>query len=361
MKKVFCLCVLLALVLPTVYAKEKLYDALEVSEVISAAPREADIEFRENISFENGLGSVFEKVFSGIRVFLTQGIRCVGVICAVSFLVGFAESFMPSGDNGALKVVIALVGALSVTVTASGSITSVIGMGKEFISGVDAFSKALIPSVAAAEAASGFAGSATVKAGIALVFSDVLISFINSVLLPLVYINIFAGAANAASKNSVLQKISEFSVKFVSWSLRVLLGAFVSYIGISGIVTAGADKAALSTAQLAIGAAVPVVGSIVSEAAETVMSGATMMKNAIGVFGMLSILSAFATPFAAMLVNFFAFKAASLVSSPVLSGGISELSSKIAESFGLIIAMCASVATVIIIAVIAAMKSVGVV
>ena len=60
---------------------------------------------------------------------------------------------MPSGENGALKVVISLVGALSVTVAASGSITSVMGMGKEFISGIDTFSKALIPSVAAAEAA----------------------------------------------------------------------------------------------------------------------------------------------------------------------------------------------------------------
>ncbi len=352
---------LLTLVLPTVYAKDELYDVLEVPEVIAAAPGASDIEFEENVSLGNGMFSVVEKVLSGIREFLTQGIRCVGIICAVSFLVSFVESFMPSGDNGALKMVLSLVGALSVTVAASGSITSVMGMGKEFISGIDVFSKALIPSVAAAEAASGFAGSATVKAGIALVFSDALISFINSVLLPLVYINIFAGAANAASKSSVLQKISEFSVKFVSWSLRVLLGAFVSYIGVSGIVTAGADKAALSTAQLAIGAAVPVVGGIVSEAAETVMSGATMMKNAIGVFGMLSILSAFATPFAAMLVNYLAFKAASLVSSPVINGGISELSSKIAESFGLIIAMCASVATVIIIAVIAAMKSVGVV
>ena len=188
MKKVLCLCMLLLFIMPTAYAKDELYDALEVSEVISSAPDTSDIEFEENASFGSGVRSVIEKLFSEIRGFLTEGIRCVGVICAVSFLISFAESFMPSGENGALKVVISLVGALSVTVAASGSITSVMGMGREFISGIDTFSKALIPSVAAAEAASGFAGSATVKAGIALVFSDMLISFINSVLLPLVYI-----------------------------------------------------------------------------------------------------------------------------------------------------------------------------
>ncbi len=361
MKKVFCLCFAVVILIPRVCAVEELYNVLEVSEVISAAPDASDIEFEENASLENGLLTVAGKLLEGIKSFLAQGVKCVGIICAVSFLVSTVEAFMPPGDNGAMRTTLTLVGAISVTAAAAGSITSVIGMGKEFISGVDTFSKALLPSVAAAEAASGFAGSAAVKAGIALVFSDMLIGFINSVLLPLVYINIFSSAANAATKNPILQKISEFSVKTVSVSLKVLLGAFVSYIGVSGIVTSGADKAALGAAQLALGAAVPVVGGVVSEAAETIMSGAAMMKNAIGVFGMLSILSAFATPFAAMLVNYFTFKAASLVSSPVLSGGISELSSKIAESFGLIIAMTASVATVIIIAVLAAMKSVGVV
>lgn len=360
MKKVFCVFAMIVMLAPSCFAESRLYDALEVSEVISNAPAESDVEYSEKPSFTDGVSDVFSKTLESIKVFLSQGLKCVCVIAAVSFMVSAVESVTPIAENGTVKTALSLAGAIAVTAVASGSVTSVMGMGREFISGIEVFSKALLPTVAAAEAACGVAGAATVKAGITLLFSDVLITLINRVLLPLVYINIFAATANAAAKNNVLQKISEFSAKTVSMTLKVILGAFVSYVGISGIVAGSVDKAGLKVAQFAMGAAIPVVGGAVSEAAETVVAGAAMIKNSIGVFGMLSILSAFATPFAAMLVNYLSFKAASLISSPVINGQIASLSSKLAESFGLVIAMCATVATVIIIAIIAAMRSVGV-
>ncbi len=360
MKKIFCICIATVLLVPWCRATDELYDALEVSKVISASPAADDVKYIENPSFSAGVSDVVSKMFDGIKSFLSQGVRCVAVICAVSFLTSSVEAFSPLGDSGAVRTSLSLVGAIAVTATASGSFSSVMGMGKEFISGIEDFSKVLLPTVAAAEATCGSAGAATVKAAITLLFSDILITVINRALVPLVYINIFAATANAAAKNNVLQKISEFSSKTISVTLKVILGAFVSYVGISGIVAGSVDKAGLKVAQFAIGAAVPIVGGAVSEATETVVAGAAMIKNSVGVFGMLSILSAFAMPFALMLVNYLSFKAASLISSPVISGGVAELSAKLAESFGLIIAMCATVATVIIIAIIAAMRSVGV-
>ena len=45
---------LLLFIMPTAYAKDELYDALEVSEVISSAPDTSDIEFEENVAEVNG-------------------------------------------------------------------------------------------------------------------------------------------------------------------------------------------------------------------------------------------------------------------------------------------------------------------
>ncbi len=360
MKKILFCVIFIIFLIPTVSGEEGLYKALDVPSVIQAVPPGADVEFSGNISLADGIMGILNKIKQNILTFFESGIKCVAIICAVSFLCSTVESLEMGGGQNAVRSTLSLVGAIAVTAAASGSITSVIGMGKEFISGIETFSKALLPSVAAAEAACGLPGAATIKAGITLLFSDILITLISSVLLPLVYVNIFAATSNAAAKNAALQKISEFSTKIVSITLKILLGAFVSYISVSGLVSGSADKAGLKLAQLALGSTVPIVGATVSEAAETVIAGAAMMKNAIGVFGMLSILSAFASPFAAMLVNYFTFKAASLIASPVIGGSIAELSSRIAESFGLVLAMCASVATVIIVAIIAAMRSVGV-
>ncbi|MBQ5777985.1 MAG: hypothetical protein IIV97_04115 [Oscillospiraceae bacterium] len=359
MKKLVCILTFTLLFTLQISAQSEFYDAFDIPHIVESAPGESDIRFDEKISFSDGIRKILGDAKESISSMLGRGVRCVGIIMAVSFLCKCVESMIP-GEDSAVKSSLSLLSAIAVTGAAAGSITSVMGMCREFIGGVDVFSKALLPSVAAAEAVCGLPGSATAKAAITLVFSDILISLINSVFLPLVYISVFASTANAAAKNSALQKISDFSSKIVSGSLKILLGAFVSYISVSGIITGGVDKAGLKVAQFALGTTVPIVGGAVSEAAETVIAGAAMMKNAIGVFGMLAILSAFVTPFAAMLVNYLSFKAASLVASPTLGGGISELSSRLADGFGLMLGMSATVATVILFAIIAAMRSVGV-
>lgn len=359
MKRILCVVFCVFIFFSQAQASD-FYETFNIAEIEDAAPEDAEFEFSESISFSDGILRVFEKIRAGIAETFAKGIRCVVIICAVSLLLAMADNLLIGENNGAVRTTLSLVGAVAVTAFASEQLTSVMGMGKNFISGVDSFSKALLPSVAAAEAATGLATSATVKACVTLIFSDVLIGLINSVLIPLVYVILFAATANAAAKNPSLEKISGLASKVISITLKLLLGAFISYISVSGLVSASADKAGLKVAQFALGTAVPVVGNVISEAAETVIAGASMMKNAIGVFGMLAILSAFATPFATMLINYLTFKAASFVASPVIGANISELSSKIAECFGLMLAMCASVAVLIIISVIAAMKSVGV-
>ncbi len=359
MKRIICALFCISVLFSQTSASE-LRETFNMAEVEDAAPEDAEFEFSEDISFSDGILKVLGKIKEGISDTFAKGVRCVAVICAVSFLLSIADSLLTGENNGAAKTTLSLVGAVAVTAFASEQLTSVMGMGKTFISGVNSFSKALLPSVAAAEAATGLVTSATLKACATLIFSDVLIGLINSVLIPLVYVVLFAATANATAKNPSLEKISKLASKVISITLKLLLGAFVSYISVSGLVSASADKAGLKLAQFALGTAVPVVGTVISEAAETVIAGAAMMKSAIGVFGMLTVLSAFATPFAIMLINYLAFKAASFVASPVIGANISELSSKIGECFGLILAMCASVAVLIIISVIAAMKSVGV-
>lgn len=340
---------------------ERQYDALGIDELRDAVPDDAaDIELSEDISLNDGLGMIWDKLKRGVGDIFSGGLRCVTTIVVVSMLCSSVGAMSLPQDNLSVKTSLSLVGAIAVTGAASGSITSVIGMGREFISSIDLFSKSLLPTLAAAEAAVGTPSAAIAKTGAAVLFSDVLITLINYVFIPLVYINIFAATANAAARNESLRRISDLSVKVVSSSLKFILGAFVSYITVSGLVSGSVDKAGLKTAQFAIGGTVPVVGGIISEAAETVIAGASLIKNTIGVFGMLVVLAACVTPFATLAINYFLFKFASVCVSPLIGGSLAELTDRLGQSFGLVLAMSASCVTVIFISIVAAMRSVGV-
>ena len=362
MKQMICvlLCTV-AFILPCAASESELAKAAETEKISESAPEGAEeIRYSEDISFSEGLSKVFDKAKKGISDVFTGGLKCVTMIVAVSFLISSVGAITLPGESGAAKNAVSLVGAIAVTAVASGSIRSVIGMGERFIESVSVFSKALLPTLAAVEAAGGMPGSAVAKVSAAVIFSDVLITLIERILMPLVYVNIFAATANAASENAALKRLSDLSVKVISATLKIILGAFVSYITVVGIVAGSGDRAGVKTAKFAISGAVPVVGNIISDAAETVISGTGVLKNSVGVFGVLVILSSAVTPVITLAVNYFLFKFGAVCASPVIGTSVAELSERLASSFGLVLAMVASCITVFLVAIIMIMQSVGV-
>ena len=365
MKRILCfVSVIILLALPCMASGNDFYerqlDVLGTDELARAVPDDAsDIELSVELSFKDGLAIIWDKLCRNLRNVLLSGMKCVVSVVAVSMLGGAVSAMGTAKDSPAVNLALSLALALAVTAAASGNLRSVIGMGRDLIYQLDSFSKALLPTVAAAEAASGVPGAAIAKAAASAFFGDVLISLIGRVLLPLVYINIFAATANAVVRNDSLRRIGDMSAKIVSVSLKFLLGAFISYITVAGIVSGSVDKAGLRVMQLAVGG-VPIVGGIMADAAETVLSGAAVIKNTVGVFGMLVVLSACVVPFCALAGNYILFKVCAVCAAPMIGGSVSELCDKLGQSFGLVLAMASSCVTVIFITIVAAMSSAGV-
>ena len=75
-----------------------------------------------------------------------------------------------------------------------------------------------------------------------------------------------------------------------------LMLVFTGFLSVTGAATSAADALSTQLTRTAIATAVPVVGSIISDAAGTVLAGAGMLKGAIGVFGLLAVLAICLTP-----------------------------------------------------------------
>ena len=75
---------------------------------------------------------------------------------------------------------------------------------------------------------------------------------------------------------------------------------------------------------------------------------------------MLVIVASCVTPLITMGINYIMFKVAGTLASPITGAGVSELSDRLASSFGLVFAMCSTCALLMFIAIVSAMQSVGV-
>ena len=100
------------------------------------------------------------------------------------------------------------------------------------------------------------------------------------------------------------------------------------------------------------------VGGIIADASETVLAGAGMLKNSIGVFGMLAILAACAYPFLQLGVQYLLYKLTAYLASVVGAPGLCKLIDGLGGAFGLILGMTGGCALLLLISVLASVGAV---
>ena len=296
---------LLALAALTVFAR-----AAEVPRDLTEALPEAAGDLLEQVDasgaegLSSGISAILEWMGREVGGILRQRIRGAALVLLAVVLCGAVDGFYQGVDGGKVTVFLPMAGALSVTLLTAGSLDSLMGLGARTIEELSTFSRVLLPTLAAAAAASGAVTSATVQQVSTVFLADVLIGLIDRLLMPLVYLYAGALASSAMLPENRLGALAEALKKVITWILTTVLLAFTVYLSVVRVVSGSADAAALKVAKAAISGAIPVVGSIISEASETVLAGAGMLKNTIGVFGMLGILAACAHPFLQLGVQY---------------------------------------------------------
>jgi len=242
-------------------------------------------------------------------------------------------------------------GGLAVTMLAAGSLEDLIGLGADTVSELDTFAKVLLPTLAAAAAVSGAAVTASVQQVTAMFLVSVVTSVISGFLLPMTYLYIGVLAAGHCLQEGRLGAIAEGMKRCVTWLLTTMLLLFTLYLSVARVLTAATDASAVKMTKTAISGVVPVVGGIISDAAETVLAGAGMVKNSIGIFGLLGILSVCALPFLHLGIQYLLYKAVAFLSSAMGVGWLSKLIDGLGGAFGLVLGMTGSCAVLLLVSV----------
>ena len=295
------------------------------------------------ISLDEGLQTILDTGSGQISGVVRKAVRSGVLLLTVVLLCGLAEGLYGGMGVSQTTDVVAIVGALAITAVAVADANSLIGMGREALEQMETFSKILLPTITAAAAAAGSPSGAVARQLATMLFSDILITLINRLLLPLVYTYIAACVAYAAVGNEGLKRIAGTLKWVVTSILTVVLLVFVGYLTVSGVIAGSTDAVTVKAAKFTMSSLVPVVGGILSDAAETVLAGAGILKNAVGVFGMLAVLCMCVAPFLQLGIHYLTYKVTSALSATVSSGRVAGLIDQIGGAFGLVLGItCAA-------------------
>ena len=264
----------------------------------------------------------------------------------------------PAGTRAGGLQAVQMAGALAVTALSVSDMQTMIGLGRQTIEQMDGFAGLLLPVVAVLTAATGAATGAAVRQGATVLFSDLLIGAIDTLLVPIVYAYVAVCAAHAAVGNEGLKKLASVLKWVVTSLLTAVLLAFVGYLTASGAIAGSADAAAIKTAKMAISRAVPVVGGILADAAETVLVGAGVLRGTVGIVGMLGVLAICLIPFLQLAFHYLTYKLAAALIGTVSDKRLSDLLDSIGGAFGIVLGMTGACALMLLVSLASAVKAV---
>lgn len=294
-------------------------------------------------TFGSAVTRLLGDAFGSIGGTLSQGAACCGMVLAAVLLCGLTDS----AENTA--GIAAIVGALAITAACTGSFSSLIQLGTQTIEKTDRYTTLLLPGLAALAATSGsVTASSSLYLGTAF-FLKVLMSAIRFLMIPGVYFLTALSAAEAALVNGKLQKLREFIYWLLSGTLKLFLYLFTGFLTVTGVIAGTTDAMRLKAAKLALSGTVPVVGGIISDASDTLLTSAVTIKNTLGTYGLLAVLAICLYPFLQVAVQYLLLKLTTAVSGLIGKSCHVSLVEHLTQAMGLVVAMVGTYAMMILI------------
>ena len=277
------------------------------------------------------LTAMASKLFGSIKGEINANIKTFGQIIAISLIAAIftnlstAFKFNQVSETGYYVTYILLFSLLIGSfITASNIAAKAIGQLLEFM-------RALVPSYFIAVAYCSGSMSSYIFYEATLMVITLVDYIILKVVIPLVNFYLIIVLANNLSKEDMLSKLSGLIETIIQWILKSLLAVVIGFQTIQGLIVPVADQVKRSRF-LKASSAIPGVGGTLDSVAETVIGSGILLKNAIGVAGLVVIIIICVIPIIKLAVVALIYKFSGAVLQPVSDKRIIECISATASS-----------------------------
>lgn len=284
-------------------------DAAGAAELFEDLPQETRALFEELGIAEIDFSSLFntspralgEMFLNLMRGKLENPLKAALQILGILILLAVFESFQNSTSSRTSKVM-ALTSALFFSIVLLPHVIECLSHTCAAISLSSNFMLSFIPVYAAIVAASGNPALALSSQTLLFGFAQGIAQFSSYFLKPSIGILLAFSMISALSPVFDFGGISNTIKKTVTVTLGFLSTVFVGLLSLKGLLAGTADSAATKGAKFLIGSFVPVVGGAVSDALGSIISSLSLVRGAVGAFGILAVLLIALPVFAELLL-----------------------------------------------------------
>lgn len=242
------------------------------------------------------------------------------LIVSIVILVVFSmvlETLQTAFEHHAVSKVAYTISYTVIIILAINSFQIAINYAKDAISSMIHFMMAIVPLLLTLLASMGNVVTVTVMHPLVVFMVHMVGTLVYVAVFPLLFFSAVLHIVSAISEKYKVTQLADLMRSIGVGFLGLLLTIFLGVISIQGAVSSVTDGVSIRTAKYITGNFVPVVGRVFSDATDTIISASLLIKNAVGLSGVVILLFLCAFPAVKILALALIYNASASIMQPL--------------------------------------------
>lgn len=333
-------------------------DSLNISSFIKEAQKYTTDTFEEL-----DLGNLFSSAVTGnidnetlLKAFSKmigkEVVSCINILGSIVIIIiihSILKSISEGLENKSISQITYYVQYILIVTLIMKNFADILTMVRTSIDSLVGFMNSLVPLLVTLMLTTGNIASAGITEPIILFIITFIGNFITTVLIPFILIANVLGIVSKVSPRVQVDKLSKFFNSSVVWVLGIVLTIFVGVLSIEGSLSSTVDGITAKTAKAAVTNFIPVVGKILGDAVDTVIGCSNVLKNAVGIVGVIVIVCICIGPIIRLAVLMALYYLAGAICQPIADEKIVKLLDQMGDTFKMLLAIMCSVSVMLIV------------
>lgn len=287
--------------------------------------------------YQGGFADTFNMIINmlgvSVKGFVPLLVTLVAIAILFSIVSGLTSGFMSKSTTEIIHFVcysaIIVLLMTEVTFLITDSVNTIKNMAK--------FMEVIFPIMLTLVTALGGIATTATYSPMMTILSVGVSKVISTVVLPCFIATMALSIVGFISKDIKLNKLTKFFKSAGEIIIGVVFGLFTTFVTTNGISGAITDNISIKSAKFAISSYVPVLGGYLSDGLDLAVASVMLVKNAVGVGGVILMLSIVLSPVIKILVFSLGLKLVSGIIEPIGNKRMSEITYAISKNLILLI------------------------
>ncbi|MBQ8522686.1 MAG: stage III sporulation protein AE [Clostridia bacterium] len=268
--------------------------------------------------------TIIEVVLQVLMQLIIQYVPMFALIIGIGIIASLLGQIKSKFNEKSTSDIIHFVCFCLIVVVMATSVKRLISSTTSTIKNMQDITNTLFPIILTLMTGIGAVSSVGVFQPVLAVMSNIISTVIFKAVIPIFIFSFVLNIIGHLSSNIKLDKFNSFLSSLFKWLIGITFTIFFAVISIQGISAGAFDSVTLRTAKFTISSYVPVMGGYLSQGMDLILASGVLIKNSVGLVGILIIISSILSPILEIIVFSLMLKAVSAVLQPLNNNRITN-------------------------------------